>query len=50
MIACFIPVRYARYPPRYFAIKLYESMKGIGTDEKTLTRVVVTRAEVKLTL
>ncbi|ELT91724.1 hypothetical protein CAPTEDRAFT_157366 [Capitella teleta] len=41
-------VRYARHPPRYFAIKLYESMKGLGTDEKTLIRVIATRAEVDM--
>eukprot|EP00914_Ancora_sagittata_P004034 GHVO01008868.1.p1 GENE.GHVO01008868.1~~GHVO01008868.1.p1 ORF type:complete len:336 (-),score=82.19 GHVO01008868.1:17-958(-) len=41
-------VRYARYPPRYFAKKLYKSMKGLGTDEQTLIRVISTRAEVDM--
>ncbi|XP_038616355.1 annexin A13 isoform X2 [Tachyglossus aculeatus] len=41
-------VRCARDCPGYFAELLYESMKGAGTDEETLIRIVVTRAEVDL--
>lgn len=32
----------------YFAEKLYKSMKGAGTDDKTLVRVMVTRCEVDM--
>lgn len=33
----------------YFADLLYTAMKGMGTDEKTLIRIIVTRAEVRYT-
>ena len=32
--------------PKYFAEKLYKSVKGFGTDDDTLIRIVTTRAEV----
>ena len=32
----------------YFAEKLYKSMKGAGTDDNTLIRIVVSRSEVKI--
>lgn len=35
-----------RNRPHYFAERLYKSMKGAGTDDDTLVRVVVSRAEV----
>eukprot|EP01018_Ginkgo_biloba_P006492 Gb_32634 [translate_table: standard] len=35
-------------PEKYFAKVLYQSMKGLGTDDDTLIRVVVTRAEVDI--
>ncbi|XP_022317069.2 annexin A7-like isoform X2 [Crassostrea virginica] len=37
-----------RNRPGYFARKLYHSMKGLGTDDKTLIRILVTRAEVDM--
>ncbi|XP_064389782.1 annexin A4-like [Halichondria panicea] len=37
-----------RSRPAYFAEKLYKSMKGAGTDDDTLVRVVVSRSEYDL--
>ena len=44
----FFIVQYVRNTPAYFATKLYKSMKGLGTDDATLIRVVVTRCEVDM--
>uniref|UniRef100_A0A8C5P4Q4 Annexin n=1 Tax=Jaculus jaculus TaxID=51337 RepID=A0A8C5P4Q4_JACJA len=41
-------VRCAKDREGYFADRLYKSMKGVGTDEETLIRIIVTRAEVDL--
>ncbi|XP_048214595.1 annexin A13 [Perognathus longimembris pacificus] len=41
-------VRCARDLEGYFADRLYKSMKGMGTDEETLIRIIVTRAEVDM--
>ena len=43
----FTVVRCVHSRPMYFAEKLYKSMKGLGTDDNTLIRVVVSRSEVK---
>ncbi|KAL2545768.1 Annexin D5 [Forsythia ovata] len=39
-------LRCAENPGKYFAKVLHNAMKGIGTDDSTLTRVIVTRAEI----
>ncbi|XP_026159614.1 annexin A5b isoform X2 [Mastacembelus armatus] len=41
-------VKCARSVPAYFAETLYKSMKGAGTDDNTLIRVMVTRSEVDM--
>lgn len=41
-------VHSVRSKPSYFAKKLYKSMKGLGTDDQTLIRVMVTRSEVDM--
>ncbi|KAH0509917.1 Annexin A6 [Microtus ochrogaster] len=41
-------VQSVKNKPLFFADKLYKSMKGAGTDEKTLTRVMVSRSEIDL--
>uniref|UniRef100_A0A3B4AY23 Annexin n=1 Tax=Periophthalmus magnuspinnatus TaxID=409849 RepID=A0A3B4AY23_9GOBI len=41
-------VKCARSIPAYFAESLYYAMKGAGTDDATLIRVMVTRSEVDM--
>ncbi|XP_068958675.1 annexin A6 isoform X1 [Petaurus breviceps papuanus] len=41
-------VQSVKNKPLFFADKLYKSMKGAGTDEKTLTRIMVSRSETDL--
>lgn len=38
----------SRDPADFFATQLYKSMKGLGTDEDTLTRIMVSRCEVDM--
>ncbi|XP_061695710.1 annexin A13, like isoform X2 [Syngnathoides biaculeatus] len=46
---CFVTlVRCAKNPQLYFARRLHAAMKGLGTDEDTLIRVIVGRSEVDL--
>lgn len=42
----FFLVRCTRNPPLFFAETLEKAISGIGSDSKTVTRVVVTRSEV----
>ncbi|XP_065175747.1 annexin-B12-like isoform X2 [Sycon ciliatum] len=41
-------VQIVRDTPGFFAQRLYKSMKGLGTDDTTLVRVIVTRCEVDM--
>ena len=39
-------VKYAKSPANFYAERLYNTGKGIGTDEEGMTRIIVTRSEV----
>ncbi|CAH8568332.1 unnamed protein product [Schistosoma margrebowiei] len=41
-------VRCIQNKPRYFAMKLLKAMKGAGTDDRTLIRIIVSRCEVDM--
>ncbi|MEE6479121.1 hypothetical protein FKM82_012141 [Ascaphus truei] len=41
-------VKCLRNRPAYFAERLYKSMKGLGTDDNTLIRVMVSRCEIDM--
>ncbi|XP_077441456.1 annexin A3b [Vanacampus margaritifer] len=41
-------VKCVKNVPAYLAERLFESMKGLGTTESTLTRILVSRAEIDL--
>lgn len=41
-------IRFVEDPPKFFARVLYKSMKGLGTDDRKLTRTIVTRCDVDM--
>jgi len=48
--ACVSIVEYSKDPASYYCKKLRAAMKGLGTDDQTLIRIMVARAEVDLQL
>lgn len=45
---CFLIVECVQSPPAFFATCLYNAMKGAGTDDSTLIRIIVSRSEIDL--
>ncbi|XP_016507000.1 annexin D5-like isoform X1 [Nicotiana tabacum] len=41
-------LRCAKNPARYFAKQLHKAMKGLGTNDATLIRIIITRAEIDM--
>lgn len=46
VLFCFFSAQNIKCRPKYFAERLKKAIKGLGTDDKTLIRIVVSRAEV----
>jgi len=38
-------VRVIRDKPGYFALKMQKAMKGLGTDDQALVRIIISRSE-----
>ena len=48
LISHLISVRVIKDKPGYFARKMQKAMKGLGTDDQALVRVIVSRCECDL--
>lgn len=40
----------AKNRPKFFSDKLYKAMRGMGTDDSTLIRIIVSRSEASMVL
>lgn len=49
-LGCLAIVKSANNPAAFYAERLYKSMKGAGTDDRTLIRCVISRSEVDMKL
>jgi len=41
----YLSVRVIRDKPGYFALKMQKAMKGLGTDDQALVRIIISRSE-----
>jgi len=41
----YLTVRVIRDKPGYFALKMQKAMKGLGTDDQALVRIIISRSE-----
>ncbi len=48
IIVLLYTVNYAKNPATYFAKRAYASMKGAGTNDRSLIRVIASRSEVNI--
>jgi len=41
----YLTVRVIQDKPGYFALKMQKAMKGLGTDDQALVRIIISRSE-----